>query len=53
MTEKQVLYQDRSGVFGCWYLIGKSEWSFKPEMDVDLSERDMKYLLSELDRIKK
>lgn len=47
-----VLYQDRSGIFGHWYLDEFNKWKFKREIEVDTSEQDMLYLLSELKKIK-
>lgn len=48
-----VLYRDLSGVFGQWYNTDR-EWKFKSSHpNLDLSVDEMKYALSELDKVRK
>ena len=49
---KYVLYSDRSGIFGKWFLGSFGEWTFKRETKCDFTEEDMKYALEELEKIK-
>lgn len=50
---KNILYQDRSGIFGQWYQgEGKTIWNFKKEIELDMSEDQMLHALGELQKIK-
>ena len=50
--EYNVLYWDRSGVFGVWTKNEFGQWTFEQNIKVALSDEDMTYLLEELEKIK-
>lgn len=49
----KVLYEDRSGYAGEWTLTTSDEWCFDKTHDTPITNKEMKYYLSQLEEIKK